>query len=102
MAEVAGIMTTIANLEKMNEQEAITHKQEQQKKQKMEQEKKRILASNRARQYASGISGRSPENVRHDIKTRYDHAIGNVAGAGGNTLGRINLLAKSVRDWGSK
>ena len=73
---------------------------QQQQKRTLQRKKEATLASNRARQYASGIGGKSAENIRDDMRSHYDHAIGNVAGAGDNTMGKINLLAKSVRKWG--
>lgn len=100
MAEVTSILATAAAYDTYQQQQNQNRRIQQQKKDKLERQKQHTLATNRARQYASGIGGRSAENIRDDVRNRYDHAIGNVAGAGDNTLGRINLLAKSARTWG--
>ena len=67
MAEVTSILATAAAYDTYQQQQNQNRRIQQQKKNKLERQKQHTLATNRARQYASGIGGRSAENIRDDV-----------------------------------
>ena len=96
---LASSITTGLAIKNYDQAEQHRRRTEAQRQNTLQRQKETIIAANRARQYASGIGGKSAQNLRDDVRTRYDHAIGNVAGTGDNGYGKINLLAQSLRDW---
>ncbi|MDB2404931.1 hypothetical protein N9W07_00150 [Alphaproteobacteria bacterium] len=107
MAQALPIITLAIQHEQMNDQEEQNRRQidekniiNEQKQKEQKEQIRRNLATRRARQYADGYTGRTYQGQLGRINKSIKKPLYNRVGSGGNTLNRINLFAKTLKQMG--
>ena len=94
---LATVATSLLQLDAMDDADIQERKKAEAKRQAILKQQKIAMAEKRANKYANGFSGNSYEKSMKNIKNSYQTQLGGMYSVGDNTMGKINLLTKTLK-----